>query len=75
MKDRLIGAPRMDQQQIVALRSTERLPPFRLELGHGFIFVNLDPDARPLAPTLAKVEPFWDGYEKADSIGIPPNGR
>ena len=25
-----------------------------------------------VGPSLAKVEPFWDGYEKADSIGIPP---
>jgi phenylpropionate dioxygenase-like ring-hydroxylating dioxygenase large terminal subunit len=72
LEGNLIGAPRMDQEQIVALRKSERLPPVRLELWHGFIFVNLDPDAKPLAPTLAKVEPFWDGYEDADLVGIPP---
>lgn len=72
LQGRLIGAPRMGQQEIAALRMTERLPQLKLELWHGFIFVNLDPDAQPLAPSLAKVEPFWDGYEKADLIGIPP---
>ena len=44
----------------------------RLEIWHGFIFVNLDPLAEPLAPSLAKVEPFWAGYENADLVGIPP---
>ncbi len=68
----LIGAPRMDQQETAVLRRSERLPKLGLELWHGFIFVNLDPDAAPLAPGLAKVEPFWDGYEDADLVGIPP---
>jgi phenylpropionate dioxygenase-like ring-hydroxylating dioxygenase large terminal subunit len=69
---KLIGAPRTEKEEIAALRKSERLPPVRLELWHGFIFVNLDPHAEPLAPTLAKVEPFWAGYEDADLVGIPP---
>jgi phenylpropionate dioxygenase-like ring-hydroxylating dioxygenase large terminal subunit len=72
LEGKLIGAPRMDQEETAALRKTQRLPPVRLELWHGFIFVNLDPHAEPLAPSLAKVEPFWAGYEDADLIGIPP---
>jgi phenylpropionate dioxygenase-like ring-hydroxylating dioxygenase large terminal subunit len=72
LEGKLIGAPHMGQQETAALRQSERLNTLRLELWHGFIFVNLDPDAKPLAPSLAKVEPFWDGYEKADLVGIPP---
>lgn len=72
LEGNLIGAPRIGQPEIAALRRSERLPKLRLELWHGFIFVNLDPDAQPLAPGLAKVEPFWAGYEDADLVGIPP---
>jgi phenylpropionate dioxygenase-like ring-hydroxylating dioxygenase large terminal subunit len=72
LEGRLIGAPRMGREDTAELRKTQRLPPIRLELWHGFIFVNLDPHAEPLAPSLAKVEPFWAGYEDADLVGIPP---
>ncbi len=43
-----------------------------MELWHGFIFVNLDGRAPDLASSLAKVEPFWAGYEAADLVAIPP---
>jgi phenylpropionate dioxygenase-like ring-hydroxylating dioxygenase large terminal subunit len=70
---RLIGAPHMgDAAAIRELRATTTLPPVRLELWHGFIFVNLDDDAPPLAPSLAKVEPFLVGYDKADLTCMPP---
>lgn len=72
LEGNLIGAPRMGKDETTALRKSERLPSVRLEIWHGFVFVNLDPDAEPLAPTLAKVEPFWAGYEDADLVGIPP---
>ncbi len=72
LEGNLLGAPRMDREAIVALGQAAALPPVQLELWHGFIFVNLDPNAAPLAPTLAKVEPFWEGYDDADLIGIPP---
>ena len=43
---RLAGAPRMgDAEAVRRLRQTVRLPTLRLELWHGFIFVNLDPHA------------------------------
>ena len=55
---RLAGAPRMgDAEAVRRLRQTVRLPMLRLELWHGFIFVNLDESAPPLAPSLAKLEP------------------
>jgi phenylpropionate dioxygenase-like ring-hydroxylating dioxygenase large terminal subunit len=55
------------------LRTKIRLPSVRLEIWHGFLFVNLDQDAAPLAPSLAKLEPFWAGYEDADLVVVPPS--
>jgi phenylpropionate dioxygenase-like ring-hydroxylating dioxygenase large terminal subunit len=72
LEGKLIGAPRMSKTEIAELRKSEWLQPVRLELWHGFIFVNLDRHAEPLAPSLAKVEPFWAGYENADLVGVPP---
>jgi len=72
LEGKLIGAPHMGRDETAELRQSERLTPVRLEIWHGFIFVNLDPLADPLAPSLAKVEPFWSGYEDADLVGIPP---
>ena len=70
---RLAGAPRMgDAEAVQRLRQTVRLPTLRLELWHGFIFVNLDPTAPPLAPSLAKLEPLWAGYEATGLKALPP---
>ncbi|MBY0322794.1 MAG: aromatic ring-hydroxylating dioxygenase subunit alpha [Reyranella sp.] len=70
---RLAGAPRMgDAETVLKLRQTVRLPQVRLELWHGFIFVNLDPQAAPLAPSLAKLEPLWAGYEATGLKALPP---
>ena len=68
---RLVGAPRMGNA-LPHLRDTVRLPPLRVELWHGFIFINLDGGAAPLAPSLAKVEPCWRGYEATDLVTVPP---
>jgi phenylpropionate dioxygenase-like ring-hydroxylating dioxygenase large terminal subunit len=70
---RLAGAPRMgDAEAVHRLRQTVRLPTLRLELWHGFIFVNLDPEAPPLGPSLAKLEPLWAGYETTGLKALPP---
>lgn len=70
---RFVGGPRIDDEETVAcLRESVQLPPVQLEVWHGFLFVNLDPDAAPLAPSLAKVEPFWAGYDDADLVAVPP---
>jgi phenylpropionate dioxygenase-like ring-hydroxylating dioxygenase large terminal subunit len=70
---RLAGAPRMgDAAAVQRLRQTVRLPMLRLELWHGFIFVNLDPEAQPLAPSLAKLEPLWAGYDATGLKALPP---
>jgi phenylpropionate dioxygenase-like ring-hydroxylating dioxygenase large terminal subunit len=67
---RLIGAPRMDNLE--ELRKTTKLPAIRLEVWHGFLFVNLDAGAAPLAPSLAKLEPYWANYEEEDLVAVPP---
>jgi phenylpropionate dioxygenase-like ring-hydroxylating dioxygenase large terminal subunit len=69
---RLIGAPRMPPDEVACLRQSIRLPAVRHELWHGFIFVNLDADAAPLGPSLAKLEPCWAGYPEADMTAVPP---
>lgn len=69
----LLGAPRMGGPQALEhLRKTIKLRALRCEQWHGFVFVNLDADATPLAPSLAKVEPFWANYESADLATVPP---
>ena len=73
LEGRLAGAPRMgDAETMLKLRRTVRLPTLRLELWHGFIFVNLDPQAPPLAPSLAKLESLWAGYEATGLKALPP---
>jgi len=70
---RLINAPRMGgAEDVAALRRSLRLPPVKLEVWHGFIFVNLDGAAPALAPSLAKLEATWAGYEAADLVTVPP---
>lgn len=70
---RLAGAPRIDDPDTIAcLKEKATLPPVRCEVWHGFVFINLDAEAAPLAPGLAKVEPFWAGYEDADLVCVPP---
>jgi hypothetical protein len=61
-----------DTNAVAKLRETVRLTSLGVELWHGFIFVNLDPDAKPLGPSLAKLEPLWAGYEATGVIAVPP---
>jgi phenylpropionate dioxygenase-like ring-hydroxylating dioxygenase large terminal subunit len=69
----LVGAPRMgNAQTLKRLRESVHLAKVGVEVWHGFIFVNLDRDAKPLAPGLAKLEPYWEGYEDSDLVGVPP---
>jgi phenylpropionate dioxygenase-like ring-hydroxylating dioxygenase large terminal subunit len=71
LEGRLVGAPRIGDA-LARLRDTVRLPPVRVELWHGFIFVNLDGTAEPLASSLAKAEACWRGYAEADLVTVPP---
>ncbi len=51
---RLMGATNMSESRILD-KDNCRLPEFKLETWLGFIFVNLDPDAEPLAPRLQEL--------------------
>jgi phenylpropionate dioxygenase-like ring-hydroxylating dioxygenase large terminal subunit len=69
---RLFSAPRMGDAEIACLRGTMRLPPVRVELWHGFIFVNLDDGAPALTPSLVKLDALWAGYDGVDLVAVPP---
>lgn len=61
----LVGAKFMDRTAGFKL-SDCRLPTLRSEVWGGFIFVNLDPDAKPLAARLAALEPLVANYHMQD---------
>jgi len=53
----LLRAPYMDQVKGFDVKDC-RLPEFATEVWHGFIYINLDGRAKPLAPRLKDLEPF-----------------
>lgn len=58
----LRSAPMMDGIEGFEAKNCQ-LPQLKLEVWHGFVFVNLDPDAEPLAPRLAGLSKFIENYE------------
>lgn len=61
---RLVAAPEMTRTCPLAdLRAETRLPQLKVEIWHGMIFANMDPDARPLAPTLTKLAPEMEAFD------------
>jgi phenylpropionate dioxygenase-like ring-hydroxylating dioxygenase large terminal subunit len=65
LNGQLAGAPEMQDAKGFE-RTACRLPEFRLETWQGFVFVNLDPRAAPLAPRLAGVEEILAGRDLSD---------
>jgi phenylpropionate dioxygenase-like ring-hydroxylating dioxygenase large terminal subunit len=63
----LRGAPMMEEVEDFDERST-RLPSLALEVWEGFIFVNLDPDAAPLAPQLTGIAELVENYHFGDLV-------
>ena len=49
-----------------------RLPTFQVEIWQGFIFINFDAEAPPLAPRLAAVAEAIAGYDLADAEALTP---
>jgi len=64
---RLLGAPAMEKTRDFDKKDWA-LPSVRVETWQGFIFVNLDVDAAPLAPTLARYEPFLAHYDLVNAV-------
>ncbi len=67
----LVNAPAMERT--CDFRKEEvRLPTFRVEVWQGFVFVNFDANASPLAPRLAAVAEAIAGYGLADAEALSP---
>ena len=62
----LIGAPAMERACNFD-KSKIKLPQFKVENWLGFIFINFDPDAEPLAPRLEKVTEVLKPYDLANA--------
>jgi phenylpropionate dioxygenase-like ring-hydroxylating dioxygenase large terminal subunit len=68
---RLVNAPAMSKTCNFD-RKKYGLPTLKVELWHGFIFVNFDAEAEPLAPRLAALEPVVGNYEFGKLRGPAP---
>ena len=64
---RLLGAPAMERTAVFE-KAEFGLPRLQVEEWHGFVFVNLDPHAPPLVPTLARYEPYLANYDLAEAV-------
>jgi phenylpropionate dioxygenase-like ring-hydroxylating dioxygenase large terminal subunit len=64
---RLLGAPAMEKTQDFN-KPEWGLPNLNLEVWQGFIFVNLDDGAAPLAPTLERYTPYLTNYDLENSV-------
>jgi phenylpropionate dioxygenase-like ring-hydroxylating dioxygenase large terminal subunit len=69
---KLVGAPAMSKTCDFD-KASHGLPAFAVELWNGFIFINFDADAAPLAPRLASVAEAIAGYDLANAEGPRPD--
>jgi phenylpropionate dioxygenase-like ring-hydroxylating dioxygenase large terminal subunit len=69
----LIGAPAMDRACGFDKKQV-RLPAFKLEVWQGFVFVNMDPDARSLAPRLGALDKAIANFRVDIAEGPRPEG-
>ena len=70
LEGRLRHAPEMNQSNLD--RTSIRLPQLKVEIWMGFIFVNFDEHAAPIAPTLKKLEGHTDDIK---SVAFSTDGR
>lgn len=47
------------------------LPQLKVETWNGFLFANMDPDAKPLRPTLTKIEEEFENYHMDEMVSMP----
>ena len=64
---RLLGAPAMERTEGFD-KSEWGLPQLQVEEWMGFVFVNFDPDASPLAPTLERYSPYLKNYDLENAV-------
>ena len=67
----LVNAPAMERTCDFR-REAVKLPRFQVEVWQGFIFINFDADAAPLAPRLAAVADAIAGYGLSDAEALTP---
>ena len=67
----LINAPAMERTCDFNKKSI-RLPSFKVEIWQGFIFINFDAEAAPLAPRLTAVAKAVEPYGLAEADSPPP---
>jgi phenylpropionate dioxygenase-like ring-hydroxylating dioxygenase large terminal subunit len=73
LEGHLTGAPHIVKQvPMEVLKEESSLPRLKVEIWQGFIFVNFDQDARPLAPTLTKLDPYFEGYPMQEMVTVDP---
>jgi phenylpropionate dioxygenase-like ring-hydroxylating dioxygenase large terminal subunit len=70
---RLVGAPAMDRT-VGFEKSSIRLPQFQIEVWLGFVFINFDLAAAPLAPRLTQVGAAIANWDVARAQGPRPQG-
>ena len=64
---RVLGAPAMERTEAFN-KADFGLPQLRVEEWLGFVFVNFDQDASPLAPTLERYSPFVHNYDLENAV-------
>ncbi len=64
---RLLGAPAMERTEAFN-KADFGLPQLQVEEWQGFVFVNFDPDAEALAPTLERYTPFLENYDLTNAV-------
>jgi phenylpropionate dioxygenase-like ring-hydroxylating dioxygenase large terminal subunit len=67
----LVNAPAMERTCDFDKKAMG-LPTFKVEVWLGFVFINFDPDAAPLAPRLTAVESVLAPYDLANAEGPRP---
>lgn len=68
----LIAAPSMNETVgLKELKAEAHMPSHKVEIWNGFVFMNFDPDAKPLAPTLHKLTKALENYHIEDMISMP----
>jgi phenylpropionate dioxygenase-like ring-hydroxylating dioxygenase large terminal subunit len=72
LKGQLLGAPEMSEHvPMEELRRTHCLPRLRTEIWNGFVFINMDGKAKPLAPRLKRLGKEIENHHLADMGAVP----
>jgi phenylpropionate dioxygenase-like ring-hydroxylating dioxygenase large terminal subunit len=68
---RLVAAPEMARTNNFS-KADIRLPQLKVEVWKGFVFVNFDPDAAPLAPRLTALDAVLEPYGFEEMVTVEP---